>query len=1016
MSDLLGIKISELPEITDLNGTHTIGTDKNTKSGKVSLGFIKEAANYANSQGDYAKEVGDAVAGNVGSTDYPEFSASGIYAIGDVVRYNGRLYRFTAPHQSGAWNGADVILTSVNSEVKIAISEFDATLKTQSQSIVSYKEAINAQVEGQNQEIDVFKENVTDAVDAFKEAVTDQVNNYAPIVINGDVTNAPDEEDLTAENGLLKLKNRSALNGKGYVILRKEKTLVEEITLSNTIYEIRYDFDLGGKDIELKSSCVLFFNGGSIRNGKIIGVNTAIVNINNEIFNDIVIGGSWNVPYISDSLFGVQISNAENNTKVLKSLFALANKEIKNTIIIDKEYLYIPEYNTGIIVPSNTTIDGRGEIKIVPTELDKCSILRISDAENISISNLKLYGDLQEHLGTDGEWEYGIYIRGSKNIEIKNCELGYFWGDGIDIQKSRWYESDDDVEIDYQFHCHNIVIDNCNVHHSRRNNISVEAGFDIIIKNCDLGFAGAINGTLPMSGIDIEPIPENNQIVKNITIENCNIHDSVKQGILIPLENHYEGYVKIINTKSDYITSWAEKSNLDIIIDGSTINGSSNIIYTGGNVSVVKSTLNCTIKGKSVKSEYNNYGAVGMFLCEDGESFKDKAGSFENSGSSNFRVRQGDFGIVLFNREVGNIFFEDCHIQNNGDAVIKFRDSILRNCCFTNCEFSANSSSVAPFLENGCVFDGLSMEGCDITTSITSKMWLPMGRFANCRIDANSIFIPYNECYFENCEIITNNPISLSDIANQEDVKYIFVDTNIVTEGIALKKDSYNNDTYIKSIRSVDYDNVQLLNFTDDSLFSEHVPTKRSYYNYFKHSHDSANYHVLIKIPCPYIANIKFTIAPSFREVKVQFSQEIIMDVFNNNIVSAQVNVISKRNISLSDLNNLYRCLYKSDGEYIYLIVKNDHYAVNFDTVVSILTGEGGIVKPIIRMVPKNEVDITEYNNVNYSLQNTLVGGLDSLKEIDISLLNHAEAIDSVTYKHYWLIDSRWVDATGAQQ
>jgi hypothetical protein len=153
-----------------LEGTHTIGTDKNTKSGKVSLGFIKEAANYANAQGDYAKEAGDAVAGNVGSTDYPEFSTSGTYAIGDVVRYKGRLYRFTAPHQSGEWNGADVILTSVNSEVKIAISEFDANLK--------------AQVELQNQEIDVFEENVIDEVEAFKEAVTNQVNNYDPIVLS----------------------------------------------------------------------------------------------------------------------------------------------------------------------------------------------------------------------------------------------------------------------------------------------------------------------------------------------------------------------------------------------------------------------------------------------------------------------------------------------------------------------------------------------------------------------------------------------------------------------------------------------------------------------------------------------------------------------------------------------------------------------------------------------------------------------------------------------------------------
>ena len=123
MADDLGKKISELPETTDLQGLYTIGTDKNTSSKKVSLEFLRQAADYANAQGDYAKSVGDTVAGNVGATDYPVFSASGVYAIGDVVRYADRLYRFTAPHQAGAWNGADVELTSINEEAQRKVSE-----------------------------------------------------------------------------------------------------------------------------------------------------------------------------------------------------------------------------------------------------------------------------------------------------------------------------------------------------------------------------------------------------------------------------------------------------------------------------------------------------------------------------------------------------------------------------------------------------------------------------------------------------------------------------------------------------------------------------------------------------------------------------------------------------------------------------------------------------------------------------------------------------------------------------
>lgn len=116
MADITGTKISELEETTDLAGLYTIGSDRNNQSKKVPLQFVKEAADYANAQGDYAKNIGDTVAGNVGSTDYPVFSESGIYAINDVVRYNDRLYRFTAPHQAGPWTGADVEFTSINDE------------------------------------------------------------------------------------------------------------------------------------------------------------------------------------------------------------------------------------------------------------------------------------------------------------------------------------------------------------------------------------------------------------------------------------------------------------------------------------------------------------------------------------------------------------------------------------------------------------------------------------------------------------------------------------------------------------------------------------------------------------------------------------------------------------------------------------------------------------------------------------------------------------------------------------
>lgn len=49
-----------------------------------------------------------AVTNIIGLDEYPTFSESTDYSAGDVVNYNGKLYKFTADHAAGAWIGTDV--------------------------------------------------------------------------------------------------------------------------------------------------------------------------------------------------------------------------------------------------------------------------------------------------------------------------------------------------------------------------------------------------------------------------------------------------------------------------------------------------------------------------------------------------------------------------------------------------------------------------------------------------------------------------------------------------------------------------------------------------------------------------------------------------------------------------------------------------------------------------------------------------------------------------------------------
>ena len=82
----------------------------------------------------------------------------------------------------------------------------------------------------------------------------------------------PDYEDFTATSNMkLKLRDRDTSNGMGYKILRTDKTFASQVTLTNTVYEVRYDFDLNGAAITMPNKSTLLFNGGKFNNGTITG-------------------------------------------------------------------------------------------------------------------------------------------------------------------------------------------------------------------------------------------------------------------------------------------------------------------------------------------------------------------------------------------------------------------------------------------------------------------------------------------------------------------------------------------------------------------------------------------------------------------------------------------------------------------------------------------------------------------------------------------------------------------------
>ena len=152
--------------------------------------------------------------------------------------------------------------------------------------------AVNEKIDSQKAEVDAAKNDAMAAISVREQEVLDNFNaqRVTPDMLSestkqlinasggGTITNLPDDEDIESvdSGGIQTLKfkdrayNASGFSGLGYKILRKNVSESKNIltqdmmNAANTVYEIRYDFDLNGTTITVPENCILKFNGGSL--------------------------------------------------------------------------------------------------------------------------------------------------------------------------------------------------------------------------------------------------------------------------------------------------------------------------------------------------------------------------------------------------------------------------------------------------------------------------------------------------------------------------------------------------------------------------------------------------------------------------------------------------------------------------------------------------------------------------------------------------------------------------------
>ena len=130
------VYLSYVPRSVTKNFVNFINQSGNSisvtsSSGEVKLVTLLWNGSYWSSQIvtiDVLSDDSSVNASNIGASDYILFSTSSNYSIGDIVRYDGKLYKFTTEHAAGTWNGTDVELASINSILTSKLSELDKEL------------------------------------------------------------------------------------------------------------------------------------------------------------------------------------------------------------------------------------------------------------------------------------------------------------------------------------------------------------------------------------------------------------------------------------------------------------------------------------------------------------------------------------------------------------------------------------------------------------------------------------------------------------------------------------------------------------------------------------------------------------------------------------------------------------------------------------------------------------------------------------------------------------------------
>ncbi|MDO6519627.1 hypothetical protein Q4562_20430 [Zobellia uliginosa] len=194
---------------------------------------------------------------------------------------------------------------------------------------------------------------------------------------------------------------------------------------SDSVWEIRYDFDLAGQTVILPENVTIRFNGGVLANGTVRGDESVIeTKTEDQIFDALDLEGSFTTEYLKPQWFGAVMDGASDDREEFVETLAQAER-ISAKVLVDRD-MFLDLEETGkksIFLEDNTWIEGANDANIIINNLLSPAFY-MALTKNITIKNVTFLYD-QKYDATFGDSpesntlnvaQVKAYLKRTKNI------------------------------------------------------------------------------------------------------------------------------------------------------------------------------------------------------------------------------------------------------------------------------------------------------------------------------------------------------------------------------------------------------------------------------------------------------------------------------------------------------------------------------------------------------------------------------------------------------------------------